>query len=93
MLRRAVSWREKQKAPEHYAALLRMRSFVLKAVDIDYEDGSSEAQRSEYTGHSGVMPVQVTSLDLREELKITSTAENVVYGMISQDGSENKGSV
>jgi hypothetical protein len=90
MLKRSLSRREKQKAPEHYAALLRKKSFVLKAVDIDYEDGSSEAQRSEYTGHSGVMPVYITSLDPREELKITSVAQNDVSGTISQDGFENK---
>jgi hypothetical protein len=90
MLRRAVSWREKQKTVEHHAALLRRRSFILKAVNIEYEDGSSEAQSSEYTGCCGTTLVQTAlssgSLHLEEEAKISST----VTGMMLQNGSENR---
>jgi hypothetical protein len=92
MLRRSVSWREKQKDPKHYAAVLRVRSFILKAVNIDCEDGSSEAQSSEYTGHRTQVPVQVTSSHPRKDLTITSTGENVT-DTISQDGCEHKATV
>jgi hypothetical protein len=87
MLRRAASWKERQTTPEYHAALLKTRSLILKAVDIDYEDVSCGAQSSEFTGQAGTMSSD--SLDLGEELEVTSIADIYTTGRASQDYSEN----
>jgi hypothetical protein len=93
MLRRAALWREKQKTPEYRAALLKTRSLILKAVNIDYEDVSCEAQSSEFTGQTGAVSVHTTLssnlLDLGEELEITSIADMCATGTASEDCCEN----
>lgn len=93
MLRRAASWREKQKTPEYRAALLKTRSFILKAVNIDYEDVSCEAQSSEFTGPTGAVLVHTTlssnSLGPGVELEGTSIADMCATGTASEDYCEN----
>jgi hypothetical protein len=66
MLRRATSWREKQKTAECHAALLKTRSIILKAISIDYEDVSCETQSHESTGQTGAVSASV-SLDPGEQ--------------------------
>jgi hypothetical protein len=93
MLRRGASWREKQKTPEYHAALIKTRSFILKAVNIDYEDVSCEGQNSEFTGQTGPMSVHATlssdSLDMGEELEVTSIPDICATGTAPQDYCEN----
>ncbi|XP_023705185.1 anillin isoform X2 [Cryptotermes secundus] len=93
MLRRAASLREKQKTPEYRAALLKTRSLILKAVNIDYEDVSCEAQSSEVTGQTGAVLVHTSlssnSLDPGEKLDVTSNADMCTTGTASEDYCEN----
>jgi hypothetical protein len=88
MLRRGATWRERQKTPEYHAALVKTRSFILKAINIDY-DVSCEAQSSECTGQTGPMSEHTTlssdSLALGEELEVTSIADIFATGTSPQD--------
>jgi hypothetical protein len=83
MLRRAASWREKQKTAEYHAALLKTRSMILKAISIDYEDVSCERQSNEFMDQTGAVSGSV-SLHLGGQLE-----DIYVTGAASQDYCEN----
>jgi hypothetical protein len=77
MLRRAVSWTEEQKTPHCYPALLRRRSFILKAVNTDYNYGIRKPQGTGCICQNGAMPVHAAlsafSLHLEDRLEITDS--------------------
>jgi hypothetical protein len=82
MLRRAASRREKQKTAEYHAALLKTRSVILKAINIDYGDVSCEMQSREFMDQTGAMPVS-DSLDPREQLDSGATSQDCIVSNVT----------
>ncbi|XP_069682002.1 anillin-like isoform X2 [Periplaneta americana] len=89
MLKRAASWKEKQRSSENRAALMRRTSQILKAINIDFENECSDTRQSGNSREQSnenedqidsceISPVHtpsLCSLDLQEHKSINGNAD------------------